>query len=240
VGKITKAQAQVIELADTGMTPEQIAAHTGKPPRIVRAQLTRVSGKVRRGAFNPAPLPIEARAQRRRVYLAGFDVFRPDAVAHGRRLAALCAEAGFDGLYPLDNAAPDRLSGSDLARWIYQANIDLIRSADIVMANVDDFRGPGEPDSGTAFEIGFAVALGKEVWGYTTDTGTLADRVPATPSPHGQLCQRGFLVEDFGLSKNLMIACSARIVEGGPDSCIAEMSRAFQGSPSPYRQGGES
>jgi nucleoside 2-deoxyribosyltransferase len=235
VGKITKAQAQVIELADTGMTPEQIAAHTGKPPRIVRAQLTRVSG-----AFNPAPLPIEARAQRRRVYLAGFDVFRPDAVAHGRRLAALCAEAGFDGLYPLDNAAPDRLSGSDLARWIYQANIDLIRSADIVMANVDDFRGPGEPDSGTAFEIGFAVALGKEVWGYTTDTGTLADRVPATPSPHGQLCQRGFLVEDFGLSKNLMIACSARIVEGGPDSCIAEMSRAFQGSPSPYRQGGES
>ena len=240
MGKITKAQAQVIELADTGMTPEQIAAHTGKLPRIVRAQITRVSGKVRKGAFNPAPLPIEARAQRRRVYLAGFDVFRPDAVAHGRRLAALCVEAGFDGLYPLDNAAPDYLTGPDLAQWIYKANIDLIRSADIVMANVDDFRGPGEPDSGTAWEIGFAVALGKDVWGYTTDTGTLADRVPARPSAAGPLCQRGFLVEDFGLSKNLMIACSARIVEGGPDSCIAQLSKAYQSSPSPYRQDGGS
>ena len=132
-----------------------------------------------------------------------------------------------------------------IAAWILSADTPLDKRGAVYralysQANVDDFRGPGEPDSGTAFEIGFAVALGKEVWGYTTDTGTLADRVPATPSPHGQLCQRGFLVEDFGLSKNLMIACSARIVEGGPDSCIAEMSKAFQGSPSPYRQGGES
>lgn len=222
------------------MTPERIAAHTGKPPRIVRAQLTRVSGKVRNGVFSPAPLPIEARAQRRRVYLAGQDVFRPDAVAHGSKLAALCAEAGFDGLYPLDNAAPDHLSGPDLARWIYEANIDLIRSADIVIANVDDFRGPGEPDSGTAFEIGFAVALGKDVWGYTTDTGTLADRVPATPSPAGPLCARGFLIEDFGLAKNLMISCSVRLVKGGPDSCIAEVGKAYQSTPSPYRLDGGS
>ncbi|MBK5065987.1 nucleoside 2-deoxyribosyltransferase [Paraburkholderia domus] len=222
------------------MTPEQIAAHTGKLPRIVRAQLTRVSGKVRNGAFSPAPLPIEARAQRRRVYLAGPDVFRPDAVAHGRRLAALCAEAGFDGLYPLDNAAPGQLRGPDLAAWIYQANIGMIRSADIVMANVNDFRGPGEPDSGTAFEIGFAVALGKEIWCYTTDTGALADRVPATPSPDGPLCQQGFRVEDFGASKNLMIACSARIVAGGADACIAEMSRAYRSTPSSYRQDGGS
>ncbi|MFM0085191.1 nucleoside 2-deoxyribosyltransferase [Paraburkholderia sediminicola] len=34
------------------------------------------------------------------------------------------------------------------------------------MANVADFRGTGEPDCGTAFETGFAPALGKDIWGY--------------------------------------------------------------------------
>lgn len=32
----------------------------------------------------------------RRVYLAGFDVFLPDAVAHGERLKALAAAHGFE------------------------------------------------------------------------------------------------------------------------------------------------
>ena len=176
---------------------------------------------------------VPPQGQRLRVYLAGFDVFRPDAVAHGRKLAALCADAGFEGLYPLDNTLPEHLGHGERAAWIYAANLDLIRRADLVMANIDDFRGPGEPDSGTAFEIGFAVALGKGVWGYTTDTGTLIDRVPATPSPDGPLCERGFLVEDFGLSKNLMIACSTRIVNGGPAECIAQMRDAYAGSTPP-------
>ncbi|MBF3251460.1 hypothetical protein HKW75_19835, partial [Pseudomonas aeruginosa] len=40
------------------------------------------------------------------IYLAGPDVFRPDAEAHGETLKALCAEFGFVGLYPLDHALP--------------------------------------------------------------------------------------------------------------------------------------
>lgn len=40
------------------------------------------------------------------IYLAGPDVFRPDAEAHGEMLKALCAEFGFLGLYPLDHALP--------------------------------------------------------------------------------------------------------------------------------------
>lgn len=37
------------------------------------------------------------------IYLAGPDVFRPDALTHGQNLKALCAEFGHRGLYPLDN-----------------------------------------------------------------------------------------------------------------------------------------
>jgi nucleoside 2-deoxyribosyltransferase len=167
---------------------------------------------------NP-PLP------RPRVYLAGFDVFRRDARAFGERLRAECAEYGFEGVYPLDAELPADLDGARAAAWIYRSNIHAIRSADIVMANVDDFRGPGEPDSGTAFEIGFAAALGKEVWAYTSDAGTLIDRVPSHPGPQGRECERGFLVEDFGLPKNLMIACSARIVSGDARACLAAMAQ---------------
>ena len=77
---------------------------------------------------------------------------------------------------------------------------------------VTDFRGPGEPDSGTAFEIGFAVAAGKPVWADTTDRGELRERVSSSLTDNGRLCEKGFLVEDFGLPKNLMIACSTRMV----------------------------
>ncbi|WP_213302528.1 nucleoside 2-deoxyribosyltransferase [Paraburkholderia sacchari] len=166
-----------------------------------------------------------ASPRRPRVYLAGFDVFRPDALAHGAHLVAICGEFGFEGLYPLDVQVPENLDGPRQAAWIYRANIDAIRSADIVMANVNDFRGPGEPDSGTAFEIGFAAALGKEIWAYTADTGTLIERVPSQPCAQGRVCERGFLVEDFGLSKNLMIACAARIVQGDARACLTAMAR---------------
>src|SRR3546814_17195676 len=72
----------------------------------------------------------------------------------------LCSKYGFNGLYPLDNEAPRSLAGSELALWIYRANIALIQKADLVAANMNAFRG-AEPDSGTAFEVGYAVALGK-------------------------------------------------------------------------------
>lgn len=82
----------------------------------------------------------------RRIYLAGFDVFAPDAQERGARMKMLCAERGWIGLYPLDNEA-------DSAEEIYCGNLELIRQADCVAANVNPFRGC-EPDSGTAFEIG--------------------------------------------------------------------------------------
>ena len=106
---------------------------------------------------------MERAASQPRVYLAGFDVFRIDAKAHGEHLKQLCRARGFIGLYPLDGDVPSFLHPLEAARVIYMANIEAIRAADFVMANLNDFRGPGEPDSGTAFEVGFAAALGKPV-----------------------------------------------------------------------------
>jgi nucleoside 2-deoxyribosyltransferase len=162
------------------------------------------------------------------IYLAGFDVFRPDAADQGRWLKRLCAERSLNGLFPLDGVAPSGLSKQDTARWIYQANVSAIQQADAVMANLNDFRGPGEPDSGTAFEVGFAVALGKPVWGYRAQPDPLIERVPALHSAEGTVCHSGYLVEDFGMPVNLMLAVPAHMVFGGPEACLDVIASHFR------------
>ncbi|WP_082378350.1 nucleoside 2-deoxyribosyltransferase [Caballeronia cordobensis] len=210
-----------MELLDQGLPVEQIANSLGKSALAVKKQLNRIKRRVREGRIAPAPLPIERAASEPRIYLAGFDVFRRDAKEHGERLKQLCRDPSFVGLYPLDGQVPSSLQRQDAARWTYAANIELIRSADIVMANLDDFRGSGEPDSGTAFEVGFAAALGKPVWAYRSNEGTLGQRVEAAATgSNGAHCAGGYLIEDFGLSVNLMLACSAQLVVGGPAACL--------------------
>lgn len=157
------------------------------------------------------------------IYLAGFDVFRQDAIEHGFHLKKLCESYGFEGIFPLDNEAPSNLSCYALAQWIYEANIALIRRADIVMANLNNFRG-AEPDSGTCFEIGFAVAQGKPVWGYFHDARTLVDQVQHGRVERGVCFDKdGYVIEDFGLPRNLMIACSSHIVIGDPEECLRKI-----------------
>jgi nucleoside 2-deoxyribosyltransferase len=161
------------------------------------------------------------------IYLAGFDVFREDAVAHGEHLKDLCLEHGFQGLYPLDNAAPEALTGRALAQWICDANLRLIQRADLMMANLNAFRGH-EPDSGTVFETGYAVALKKPVWVYTTEAKPLVDQMPVNVHDGGRhVDQWGYTVEDFGLSLNLMVACTTKIVVGDARACLAQISREY-------------
>ncbi|MCD7098507.1 nucleoside 2-deoxyribosyltransferase [Stenotrophomonas sp. MMGLT7] len=164
----------------------------------------------------------------RSLYLAGPDVFHPDAVAHGRRLKALCAEFGFDGLFPLDAQVDDQPIDhpGERAAWIYRADIGLLDRADAVLANLDFFRG-AEPDSGTCFELGYAVAKGKPVYGYVPESGTWAERIRRR---HPQLAGRdaavdadGWELEEFGLPLNLMLAVPATIVVGGPREALQRL-----------------
>ena len=170
-----------------------------------------------------------------KIYLAGFDVFRPDAVAYGESLKQACADHGFTGLYPLDNTLDRGVHGRAAAELVCHANLDLIRQADCVMANLNHFRGH-EPDSGTAFELGFATALGKDTWGYTSQYADLVqqvaldngDAVIAMPVER-YYDRNGFEVENFGLNVNLMLACTAHIVVGRPLDCLTAMALRYGG-----------
>lgn len=163
-----------------------------------------------------------------RVYLAGPDVFRPDAAGHGRRAVALCAEYGFTGIFPLEEHLPEGVApGLPAARHIYRANVARIDACDAVLANLGFFRGP-EPDSGTCFEVGYAVARGKPVIGYVAEEGTFAERIRlrfpdvAGPGP-GLRDAQGWELEEFGLPLNLMLAVPCRILVGGLREALAAL-----------------
>ena len=156
----------------------------------------------------------------KRIYLAGFDVFRPDAVAYRKSLKQVCLKYGFEGMYPMDTACPGDLPPQRAAQWIYENNLTLIRKADLLVANLNNFRG-WEPDSGTCFEIGFATALNIPTWAYLSTSQSLVEQVPHARSVAGDcFCGDGYLVEDFGLSRNLMLSCSAEIVCGELEDCL--------------------
>lgn len=145
-----------------------------------------------------------------RLYLAGPDVFRPDAAAWAGRVRELCRAAGHEALIPLDDDVPPT------AAAIYRSNLQCIAAADVVLANLNPFRGD-EPDSGTCVEIGYALALGKPVIGYADDLRPLRERLRANgPGADGRWRDAaGHVVEDFGLPLNLMLAVPLPLVRGG-------------------------
>ena len=129
-----------------------------------------------------------------RLYLAGPEVFRPDAAAYAAQQRSLCAQYGFRALHPVDNGptvgehtvdALQRLYAAlqldctaPLARLqalptdamrcamqIYLGNLHYIRQCDIIVANCNAFRG-ALVDDGTAYELGVGQALGKPTYGY--------------------------------------------------------------------------
>lgn len=139
-----------------------------------------------------------------RIYLAGPDVFLPDAVARGAAKKALVVASGHEPLFPLDAVLDVEFEHDPkplIAQAIFASNVALIQAADAVLANLTPFRGPSA-DAGTVWEVGYAFGLGKKVYGYSNVAAPFADRARAYLSS----APDGLDVEDFELpSDNLMI-----------------------------------
>ena len=131
-----------------------------------------------------------------RVYLAGPDVFFPDVTKRAENLKIQCDLWGFDGVFPLDSEIKleEPINQEKNGYLIYEGNLGLIRSCAAVLANISPFRGPSV-DAGTAFEIGYGLAKGLIVVGYTTSKTFYKERVKPDD----------MLIEDFGMIDNLMI-----------------------------------
>jgi len=132
-----------------------------------------------------------------RVYLAGPDVFSPNALEIGREKKRICSQYGFEGVYPLDanfDVLSELVSQVEIGHKTFDLMVELMDSCDLVIANLTPFRGPSM-DVGTAVEVGYMHGCRKPVFGYTNTVKDYSERV----NPDG------FFVESFGLVDNLMV-----------------------------------
>lgn len=138
-------------------------------------------------------------------YLAGPDVFLPDARAHAAQKLAICARHGITGRAPaaagiegLDAMPPDRAW-----RAIFAACLGMMAECGVIIANLTPFRG-ASADAGTLVELGWFFGQGRPCFGYSNAAEPFAARseaqVNATPDPLA-----GIAMENFGLADNLMI-----------------------------------
>jgi len=147
-------------------------------------------------------------------YLAGPDVFYPNARTVGAAKKSLLLRHGMIGHFPLDNEIHEIPDAHVMAHEIFLQNVALINQCQIVLANIVPFRGPSL-DPGTAWEIGYAYAKGIPVICYGS-AGTYLDRCRdaglegKTPG----FDRASMMIEDFGEMENLMISrCATAIVE---------------------------
>ncbi len=138
-------------------------------------------------------------------YLAGPDVFLPDAAAHARAKVDICTRYGLVGRAPLHPEIEQvmRLPGDDSWREIYRFDVAMMQECDIIIANLTPFRG-ASADAGTLVELGWFLGAGKKVFGYSnTATGFMA-RSQAQVAAAGDALP-GLAIEGFGLPDNLMV-----------------------------------
>lgn len=155
--------------------------------------------------------------RRPRIYLAGPDVFLPDAVAVGEAKRAVCAEHGLEGVFPLDGERPGEAPGTrEAGLAIAAANEAHMRRCDAIIANLSPFRGPSA-DPGTCYELGFMRALGRRCFGYSNDPRPFVDRIRAALGADlGVLADGrmvgadGLTLESFELADNLMLDHAVR------------------------------
>jgi nucleoside 2-deoxyribosyltransferase len=138
-------------------------------------------------------------------YLAGPDVFLPNAAQHAAAKIAICAKYGITGRAPLHPEIARIMALPKDAAWreIYRWDVEMMEECAIVIANLTPFRGTSA-DAGTLVEIGWFLGRGRPVFGYSNcavpfAARSLAQRT-ALPDP-----LPGLAVEGFDLPDNLMI-----------------------------------
>lgn len=167
----------------------------------------------------------------RRAYLAGPDIFLPDAAQRVQAQKAICARHGLIGVSPLD-PLPDKQP--DLPEWrrIALRNEALIGSCALLLANLTPFRGPSA-DVGTVYELAVMRALGRPVFGYATTAIGFTRRTLDFAAGRGGVIagagrtwrdSDGMLIEQFGLFDNLMI--EAGIAASGGTLIVQEVEPA--------------
>lgn len=146
-----------------------------------------------------------------KIYLAGPEVFLPDARAILDAKIAVTREYGFVPVSPGDLEVPPSAKGKARGLAISAVNEKLMLSADMIVANLTPYRGISA-DVGTVYELGFMCARGCPAYAFTNVEQGYFDRVKRYYGDDIRLDQQGrhrgpdgLLLEDYDLIDNLML-----------------------------------
>jgi nucleoside 2-deoxyribosyltransferase len=149
----------------------------------------------------------------KKVYLAGPDVFKSNVKEIRDEKLSMLKKYGFEGIFPIDDDAKDLDFSTkyNLGKTIFNSNAEKVNSCDIVLANLEPFRGPSA-DVGTVWECAYGKGLGKIVCGYNYDyLVNYKDRIINNRLiPHD-----GMLIEDFDVWDNVMVVHSLDLMVRG-------------------------
>jgi nucleoside 2-deoxyribosyltransferase len=133
-------------------------------------------------------------------YLAGPDVFLPDAAAHAARKVEICRRHGLVGRPPLNEDAATAAQGLQAWQAIYAKDIAMMAASDIIIANLTPFAG-ASADAGTLIELGWFLGQGKPIFAYSNSFEDFESRMRRQlGARHAELG-----IEGFHLPDNLMI-----------------------------------
>jgi len=147
----------------------------------------------------------------KKIYLAGPEVFLPNAREMLDLKASLAREAGFTPLSPGDLQIPPADTRVGHGCNINAVDERMMLEADAVIANLTPFRGIAA-DTGTSYELGFMCALGKPVFAYTNIAANHFTRIKAHYGGVATLDETGryrgpdgLSIENFDMVDNLML-----------------------------------
>ncbi|KPF42290.1 nucleoside 2-deoxyribosyltransferase [Rhizobium sp. AAP43] len=146
-----------------------------------------------------------------KLYLAGPEVFLPDARAILDAKAALTRTYGFEPICPGDLVIPPAPTKHQFGLNISEVDEGFMNAADGVIANLTPFRGIAA-DPGTVFELGYMCGAGKRVACYTNVAASHYDRSVGFYNGKVHIADDGrkrapdgTMLEDFEMIENLML-----------------------------------
>jgi nucleoside 2-deoxyribosyltransferase len=146
-----------------------------------------------------------------KVYLAGPEVFLPNAREQLDRKIALTKAAGLIAVSPGDFVIPPQPTKRQFGHAISEIDEQMMDSADAIIANLTPYHGVSA-DTGTCYELGYMCGRGKLAFGYTNVAADHRQRaidyhggaytIDANGRPRGP---DGLAIEDVDMVDNLMM-----------------------------------
>jgi nucleoside 2-deoxyribosyltransferase len=176
-----------------------------------------------------------------KAYLAGPDVFLPYETMHKvfNEKKRICKDYGFKGISPIDDdlVLDEQKTPYGCGLQIGLHCINIMNDCSFGFFNLTPWETFGHnnlglhADVGTSFELGYMVAKGAKVYGYTNSELTYKQRLITLFDVKLTSCnimtgslrnEKGYLVEDYNMRDNLMLESGIHFNKG--TFCFNEVS----------------